>query len=306
MKKINAKHLITCAIIALLCLFTNSVTYANQINNNDIIKIAESNNKEKDPEEENFYLKSLTIDDYDMYPEFNKNTNHYYVSIPTDVSSLEVNAEPETDKSSVKITGNSRLSKTENTITIDVTAKNREIKRYTITVTKQADNGLKLEKLEIEGAELSPNFSENKYYYTTSIKLTKEGDSLNPLNITATPNDESAEVTILGNEEITEGDNLITIMISNDDDDISIYQVNASITSQTMVTTFQDTSSDFVKFVDKGKEEVVKWFEDEHKKIATIIAGMVVLVVIIILVIINLVRSHKSRKNAEKLKKRAQ
>lgn len=303
MKKNKIMIAFVCTLLILLCLCTNSIVLASQDNCSEIMKIATAN-KIVNPEDQNFYLKSLTIDNYDMYPEFNKNTNHYYVSIPTSVNSLDVTAETESENASVKIAGNSKLSKTENTITIDVTAKNREVKRYTITVTKQSDNGLKLDKLEIEGAELEPEFSENKYYYKTYLKLIKEEDKLKPLNITATPNDESATVTIFGNEEIVEGDNLITIMLTNEDK-VSVYQVNASITSQTMVESFQDTSSDFVKLIDKCKEEIVKWFEDEHKRIATIIAGIVVVVTIVILVVVNTIKKQKQKKNAEKLKNRA-
>ena len=301
------KKYITVYILTIFLIFSLSTTvFANEINQEEITKIAESSstNTVKDPTDSNYYLKSLTIEGYDMYPEFNKNTNQYYVSVPTSVSSLEINAEPEVDKASVKITGNSKLAKTENNITIDVTAKNKEIKRYTITVTKSNDNELKLENLEIEGAQLEPEFSTNKYFYKCNIKVTKEGDQLKPLNIKATPNVEDAKIEILGNNNITEGTNLITIMLK-DGDEITTYQVEANVTSQTIVTSFEDTRTDFVKLVDRCKEEIEKWFEDENRKLATIIAGSSVGCVLIIVIIVRKIKKRKSRKNAEELKKRA-
>ncbi|MBR3324654.1 MAG: cadherin-like beta sandwich domain-containing protein [Clostridia bacterium] len=305
-KKIIKYIIISSMLLVFTIFYINKQVQATTINEDEIIKVSETNSKNTvtNPDDANFYLKSLTIDGYDMYPEFNKNTNQYYVSIPTNVNSLDVNAEPEIDKSTVKITGNSKLSKTENSITVDVTAKNKEVKRYTITVTKQEDNGLKLESLEIEGASLNPIFSENRYFYKTSLKVNKEGDKIKSLNIKAKPKDEDASIEIYGDKDIIEGENLVTILLKKGDN-TSIYQINVNITSQTMVTSLEDTRNEFVKFIDTYKDEIIKWFEDDKKKIATIIAGGVVLIVIVILIILHIRKKNKSKKNAENLKKRA-
>ena len=306
MKKNIVRYIATCILTIFVLLFLNTGVWATIISEEEIVKVSETSTKNTvtNPDDANFYLKSLTVGDYDMYPEFNKNTNQYYVSIPTSVNSLEVDAEPEIDKATVKISGNSKLSKIENNITIDVTAKNREVKRYTITVTKQEDNGLKLESLEIEGATLDPVFSENRYSYKTSIKVTKDGDKLKPLSVKAKPKNDDATVEIYGDKDVVEGDNLVTVLLKQGDD-TSIYQVNVNVTSQTMVTSLEDTRNDFVKFVDTCKEEINKWFADDKKRLATIIAGCVVTFVILILIIIHIRKKKKSKRNAENLKKRA-
>lgn len=306
MKKNIVRFATACIITIFALVFLNTGVWATIISEEEIVKVSETSTKNTvtNPDDANFYLKSLTVGDYDMYPEFNKNTNQYYVSIPASVSSLEVNAEPEIDKATVKISGNSKLSKTENNITIDVTAKNREVKRYTITVTKQEDNGLKLESLEIEGATLDPGFSENRYSYKTSLKVTKEGDKLKSLNIKAKPKSEDATVEIYGDKDIVEGDNLVTVLLKSGED-TTVYQVNVSITSQTMVTSLEDTRNDFVKFIDTCKEEIEKWLADDKRRMATFVAGGVVIFAIVLLIIFHIRKKNRTKRNAENLKKRA-
>ena len=283
----------------------NNISKAEQISEDEIIKVAATNttNTTENPENTNVNLKELSIEGYDMYPEFNKNTNTYYVSIPKDVKSLEVNATTEVESSSVKISGNTSMWKTENTITVTVTSKNRNTKRYTIIATKQDDNGLKLSSLEVEGATLEPEFSENRYTYKLSMEIIKE-DTIPPLNIIAKSNDENAEIEILGNSNLTEGDNLITIFVRSGDD-VSIYQINANISSKTMVTTVQKSENQLYEIVNLCKNKIMEWFEDENRKLATIIAGGVVIVVLIIIIVVKGHNKRKVEKKAANIKKRA-
>lgn len=283
----------------------NNISKAEQISEDEIIKVAATNttNTTENPENTNVNLKELSIEGYDMYPEFNKNTNTYYVSIPKDVKSLEVNATTEVESSSVKISGNTSMWKTENTITVTVTSKNRNTKRYTIIATKQDDNGLKLSSLEVEGATLEPEFSENRYTYKLSMEIIKE-DTIPPLNIIAKSNDENAEIEILGNSNLTEGDNLITIFVRSGDD-VSIYQINANISSKTMVTTVQESENQLYEIVNLCKNKIMEWFEDENRKLATIIAGGVVIVVLIIIIVVKGHNKRKVEKKAANIKKRA-
>ena len=87
-----------------------------------------------DNENTNNDLASLSITDYQISPEFNKNTRNYYVAIPTTISSVEVNAQAESAKATVKITGNTQLTKTENTIQIVVTSAKGRKKTYKIII----------------------------------------------------------------------------------------------------------------------------------------------------------------------------
>jgi len=290
--------------VVVLC---NTVAHGAEIDAKESYKVASSSlsqNEIEQNEKENNFLKSLEVDGYDIYPEFNKHTTTYYVTVPTDVKSIEVNAEAENEELTPKISGTTLSSKGENTVKVTVTSKSKDTRMYTIIATKQDDNGLKLEKLEIKDATLEPEFSENKYTYKAKMEIIKEEDELKPLEIVTKANSESAEIEILGNSNLSEGDNLITILVK-DDEDVTTYQVNVNISSKKKITTIEETSNKFVETVDFCKDKIIEWFSDNTRKIATIIAGAVVLLVIIILIIVKIYKKHQVKKKAENIKKRA-
>ena len=309
MKNKKIIYIVLIIIINITLSYLYSVNAITVINETEKVATVVSNStKEKNPDDSNASLSKLVIDEYDMYPEFNKNTTKYYVTIPKDVKSLDVEAEAEVSSSTVKTSGNTSLTKNENTISVVVTAKDKTARKYTIVVTKQDDNGLYLEDLKIEGVELEPSFSESKYYYKADKEIIKENDSIPVFDIKATPNSESAEIEILGNENLKEGENIITILLK-DGSDYTSYQVSINITTKTMITSFQDAENGVLKTIQDyyniAKEKVIEWFSDENRKMATIIAGGVVLFIVFLAIIIKIFKRHRVEKKAEKIKRRA-
>lgn len=253
--------------------------------------------------EYNSYLKSLTIEGYEFFPEFNKNTTTYYVSIPLEVDELEVKAKAESDEATVKITGTTDLSRyEENNIRIYVTPEKGDKRTYKIIATKQEDNGLKLSNLEIEGATLNPEFNSNKYYYSVDVKLANE---LKPLNIKATANSETAKVEILGNDStLAENESIINIVLT-DGEKTSIYQIKANIQIEKGI--FQSAENNENKGIDFSSigEGIKDFFSDETRVVAFLVAVAVVLSLSIIIVIVKMAKRSKVEKNKQKLKKRA-
>lgn len=260
-------------------------------------------NTTENPEEYNSYLKSLTIEGYEFFPEFNKNTTTYYVSIPLDVDELEVKAKAESDEATVKITGTDDLSRyEENTIRIYVSPEKGDKRTYKIIATKQEDNGLKLSSLEVEGATLNPEFNQNKYYYNVDVKQNNE---LKPLDIKAIANSDTAKVEILGNDStLAESESVISIVLT-DNDKTSIYQLKANIQIEKGI--FQSVENKDNKWIDFNAigEEIKNFFSDETRVVAFLVAVAVVLSLCIIIVIVKMAKRSKIEKNKQKLKKRA-
>lgn len=96
----------------------------------------------------NNYLKSLEIDGYEIT--FDKDTNEYKITVKGDVSSLDIKAVPEDNRSRVEITGNEKFKKGNNVVTITVTAEDGSTREYKINVNKEADKKDAL--TEIEGS----------------------------------------------------------------------------------------------------------------------------------------------------------
>ena len=94
----------------------------------------------------NNYLKSLEIEGYEIT--FDKETLEYKIKVKSDVTSLDIKAIPESNKSRVEITGNEKFKKGNNTVTITVTAEDGSTREYKITVDKEAEKKDALTEIE--------------------------------------------------------------------------------------------------------------------------------------------------------------
>ncbi len=250
-----------------------------------------------DNENTNNDLASLSITDYQISPEFNKNTRNYYVAIPTTISSVEVNAQAESAKATVKITGNTQLTKTENTIQIVVTSAKGRKKTYKIIVTKQKENTLKLQSLEIKGATFSPAFDSSKYYYTAEMKI---NDDSKDITVEAVANNANAKIEVIGNKGIKAGENLVSVIVS-DSKETTVYEIliNATV-EKTIISNVENNDK-----IQQVKNGVLEFFKDENKVIALLVAVAVILIIIIICIIKKISGKNRADKNREKLRKRA-
>lgn len=250
-----------------------------------------------DNENTNNDLASLSITDYQISPEFNKNTRNYYVAIPTTISSVEVNAQAESAKATVKITGNTQLTKTENTIQIVVTSAKGRKKTYKIIVTKQKENTLKLQSLEIKGATFSPAFDSSKYYYTAEMKI---NDDSKDITVEAVANNANAKIEVIGNKGIKAGENLVSVIVS-DSRETTVYEIliNATV-EKTIISNVENNDK-----IQQVKNGLLEFFKDENKVIALLVAVAVILIIIIICIIKKISGKNKADKNREKLRKRA-
>ncbi len=250
-----------------------------------------------DNENTNNDLASLSITDYQISPEFNKNTRNYYVAIPTTISSVEVNAQAESAKATVKITGNTQLTKTENTIQIVVTSAKGRKKTYKIIVTKQKENTLKLQSLEIKVATFSPAFDSSKYYYTAEMKI---NDDSKDITVEAVANNANAKIEVIGNKGIQAGENLVSVIVS-DSRETTVYEIliNATV-EKTIISNVENNDK-----IQQVKNGVLEFFKDENKVIALLVAVAVILIIIIICIIKKISGKNRADKNREKLRKRA-
>lgn len=250
-----------------------------------------------DNENTNNDLASLSITDYQISPEFNKNTRNYYVAIPTTISSVEVNAQAESAKATVKITGNTQLTKTKNTIQIVVTSAKGRKKTYKIIATKQKENTLKLQSLEIKGATFSPAFDSSKYYYTAEMKI---NDDSKDITVEAVANNANAKIEVIGNKGIKAGENLVSVIVS-DSRETTVYEIliNATV-EKTIISNVENNDK-----IQQVKNGVLEFFKDENKVIALLVAVAVILIIIIICIIKKISGKNRADKNREKLRKRA-
>ena len=151
--------------------------------------------------------------------------------IATSVNEIKVTAVPEDENSKVVISGNTGLKEGENTITINVVSDSGNTKTYSIHVTKTDDTEItnaNLKSLSIKGFNFYPSFKPNIYNYNLIIN-----ESISKLEINVETENEQATYEIIGNENLTEGENLIKIIVKAPNDiTTKEYKLNAYISSK--------------------------------------------------------------------------
>lgn len=182
---------------------------------------------DKEPEEEksdNANLKSLTVEGQELLPEFSSDVTSYSINVKTEVEELKIKAVAEDEKATVDIKGNKDLKLGDNVVTISVNAEDGTIKIYEIKVTRADEIPLGLKTLKIEGTDIHKTFKADVFEYDIDIE-----EDLKELEIEAIANDEKATVEILGNEELQEGENLITIIVKSEDGKETVtYQITVN------------------------------------------------------------------------------
>lgn len=182
---------------------------------------------EKKPEEEksnNANLKTLSIENVELSPTFSADVLQYTAKINGyEEKEIKVTAEAEDAKSTVKVEGNTNIVEGENIITAEVTAEDGTKKTYKVILTNEKETtSLGLQSLKIKDVDLK-GFSPDKFEYEVSFK------ELEKLEIEAIANKEGATVEILGNESLVEGENVITIIVSLENEQETVtYQIKAN------------------------------------------------------------------------------
>ena len=257
-------------------------------------KVLAVSNEDKRTEEQkadqNSYLKSLNIQGYELYPSFNKFVNEYFLPIPSEVTELQVDAQPEIEGHEVKVSGNTKVN-----------------------VSKQKNNGLYLTEFKISNGEkdadgnkkyfdIDPELNKDTYKYTVAVSMV---DEIKNLDLELKASIESATVEVIGNENLKEGLNNITILLTDSNGNITTYALEVKINlGNTVVSEFSkgklydiayDTKNWFVSFI-----------SDEKNVIISLVVIGVVLLLIIILIVRKIRKARRMDEKKEKLKHRAQ
>lgn len=186
-------------------------------NTNNTTKPTETKEEKKSTDST---LSSLSVAEGAITPEFNKDVKEYAITVPNEVTKLNITATPTDSKATVSVTEYEELKEGENTITISVTAEDGTTKTdYVIKATRQRKE-LALEKLiikytnqngEVVEIPLTPEFISNVYEY--SIETLEYW--VKNLDIEALANIEGATIEISGADSLKEGEDVITITVKN-------------------------------------------------------------------------------------------
>ena len=123
-------------------------------------------------------LKSLNLGGYAPNPAFKPNIFKYTVTVPYEVTNLNIEATPNYSGSLVTISGNNNLKVGNNLVTIKVTAENGSTNTYLVAVNRldkdKKETNANLATLEVDGYTISPSFNKNTYNYTLNGIVPKD------------------------------------------------------------------------------------------------------------------------------------
>ena len=172
-------------------------------------------------------LKSLSVDGYTLSSPFHPDTLSYEVTVPNDVTEVNISGSKSDNGASITGLGKIALTGDETTTLIKVTAEDGTTKTYTIKIKKsnkeEKSSDATLKSLDVSGYTLSPIF--NKNVTTYSMKVT---NNITALKVSALPTDDKATVQITGNSGWKEGVNAITIKVTAEDGTTNTYTVNVT------------------------------------------------------------------------------
>lgn len=150
------------------------------------------------------------------------------------------------------------------------------------SVEEETKKELKLSKLEVQDFDFSPVFSEDTYAYTINIDMDKK--DISKLNLTAIANDESAKVTIQGNENFKEGENIVYIILESADGSKKVtYQITVNKT-RTSSEVINVQESDNAKSASDDKASIVDRMVFSVVIVVTILVGGIIITITLIII----------------------
>ncbi len=173
----------------------------------------------------NNYLQNLTVsyinNNFELNPEFNKMTNDYTISAPSDANFVVIKGSLEDENATISGTGTKELNSGLNHFEIIVTAEDGSVNIYNIDITKEISNNNNLLNLIPSEGTLNPVFDKDTLEYTLELEYEVE-----MLSFTATP--ESNLSTVKGTEVsvVPEGNSTRLIMVTAEDGNIKTYKIN--------------------------------------------------------------------------------
>ncbi|OKZ74229.1 MAG: hypothetical protein BHW00_05355 [Clostridium sp. 26_22] len=224
----------------------------------------------------------------------------YSVTVPNEAESVEIYASKGQSGQKIIGTGVKQLKEGTNAINVVVTAEDgTTTKTYTINIERKSaettdnkeenteeqpeetsteeEETFGLKDLKIDGLELTPEFKTDVYEYSAELKEDKTS-----LELTTIATEENAEIEVTGNEDLKDGENIITVIVKEKDTDkTATYQITVNkIKEETNIT-----------------EATVNNIDNKTKEM--IILGIGILALIIVVIIIVIVNKKRNSNNGQ-------
>ena len=253
----------------------------------------------------NNYLKNISTSLGTLSPAFNRSQTSYILSFPYDfdyktLEKISINAVKEDSKEKIEGTGVKEVKVGTNVYNLVVTAENGETRTYAIKLIKpeiSEDKNMRLATLKLAYIDesgktvelpLDKTFNAETFEYSLNVESIVKSIKI---GTTLPEGSEGIKVSVSGNEDLQDGENVITITLVNEHDDTenpkkTIYTIKvnkaAAVTAETAI----------MQPVEKTPKKKVN-----IKLIIGSILGIILLLIIILIIL--LIVSKKQAKDNE-------
>ncbi|MBR4830707.1 MAG: cadherin-like beta sandwich domain-containing protein [Bacilli bacterium] len=170
-------------------------------------------------------LDELGVIGYDLNEEFKPEDDHYTVTVPADVDKVIITAHAaDAPRAQVEGTGEKTVDFGSNVFTVTVIADDTNVtKPYYVTVIRELSSNVKLSDLKVND-ETVDGFDEDRPSYTYG----PVSHDVTSLDVTATPKDSNATANVSGNDNLTVGENVITIEVVAQNGEKGYYTITVT------------------------------------------------------------------------------
>lgn len=316
-------------------------------NGNNIEKTSVSTSKivvvtEPREKDTNNYLKSIGVKDYEITPEFNKDTMEYTVDVPATVNKVTIEAEKESSYATVEGTGEKEVDEGANTFEIKVTSETGVERIYKITVNVKDENPI---NITIDGEEYTimknlKNVETPSTYETTTVKINEFDipafhSETSGYTLVGVKNSEGKQLLAIYNED----ENTYTLYNETKSDQLLLYIMKITEEKEGFIkstVTINDITYDALKLNENSNyiliyamdivtaeknyyvydkdnnsyvvynDELMNMYKTETEKYKQVIlyGGVGAVAIIFILLIICLRKPKRSKKKKKELEKR--
>ncbi len=179
------------------------------------------------PLSQNNYLSSLNVSGGTLSPAFDSSVTNYSVSVPFEVSSLQISATSADSSSTVSVYSPQLAPGEVTAASVTVTAQSGASRVYTISVSRDQDPNYEpssdgsLSEITVSPGILSPRFSADIKNYIVYLPFEVES-----VDISAVATDEKAEgVSTEGGDNLQVGDNTATVTCIAEDGSETEYSI---------------------------------------------------------------------------------
>ncbi len=171
----------------------------------------------------NAYLRDLQIDGQTI-DDFSPETLSYGLTVENDVTSLNINAIPQSESAEAVISNNENFVTTEtNVVTITVTAEDGSMQIYKIHVTRKKSDNNYLKNITVSSGVLDPVFKKTTNDYTVNVDR-----SVTTIVITPEVENKASQFQLSGPDSLSIGPNIYKITVTSETGNDNVYTITVN------------------------------------------------------------------------------